>query len=112
MAGIRRRPAGPIGGARNRRRQGRQRLAYRAGPWRRPAEVLEGRQAPVDFGHRGPRPVQGQPPQPIVENNQQTDVFPTGISQFTLDEDAREIYIAHWKRILVYDYEGKFKRGW
>jgi hypothetical protein len=44
-----------------------------------------------DFGHRGPRPVQGQPPQSIVENNQQTDVFPTGISQFTLDEDAREI---------------------
>jgi len=65
-----------------------------------------------DFGHRGPRPVAGQTPPPIVENNQQTDVFPTGISQFTLDEDAREIYIAHWKRILVYDYDGKFKRGW
>lgn len=65
-----------------------------------------------DFGHRGPRPVAGQQPPPIVENNQQTDVFPTGISQFTLDEDAREIYIAHWKRILVYDYDGKFKRGW
>jgi len=66
-----------------------------------------------DFGHRGPQPVPGQPLEPIVENNQQTDVFPTGISQFTLDEDAREIYIAHWKRVLVYDMDtGAFKRGW
>ena len=66
-----------------------------------------------DFGHRGPRPAPGQTLPPVVENNQQTDIFPTGISQFTLDEEAREIYIAHWKRVLVYDMEtGAFKRGW
>ena len=66
-----------------------------------------------DFGHRGPRPAPGETPPPIVENNQQTDVFPRGISQFTLDEDARELYIAQWKRILVYDMDtGAFKRGW
>lgn len=65
-----------------------------------------------DFGHRGPRPVPGQTPEPLVENNQQTEVFPSGIPQFTLDEDAREIYIAQGKRVLVYDYDGRFKRGW
>ena len=48
----------------------------------------------------------------MPENNQQTEVFPGGIFFFDLDEDAREIYIVDAKRVLVYDYEGKFKRGW
>ena len=61
-----------------------------------------------DFGHRAPRPPAPRPP----ENNQQTDIFPGGIFFFDLDEGAREIYIVDAKRVLVYDYEGKFKRGW
>jgi hypothetical protein len=39
-------------------------------------------------------------------------VFPGGVFFFDLDEDAREIYIVDAKRVLVYSYEGKFKRGW
>ena len=65
-----------------------------------------------DFGHRGPKAVEGQTPPPLKENNQETEVFPNGIFIFSLDEDAREIYIVDSKRVLVYDYEGKFKRGW
>ena len=61
-----------------------------------------------DFGHRAARP----PAARLPENNQQTEVFPGGIFFFDLDEDAREIYIVDAKRVLVYDYEGKFKRGW
>ena len=31
----------------------------------------------------------------------------------TLDEDAHEIYLVNWKRVLVYDMDtGAFKRGW
>src|SRR5438132_9202964 len=61
-----------------------------------------------DFGHRAARP----PAARLAENNQQTEVFPGGIFFFDLDEEAREIYIVDAKRVLVYDYEGKFKRGW
>jgi len=61
-----------------------------------------------DFGHRAARP----PAARLPENNQQTEVFPGGIFFFDLDEDAREIYIVDAKRVLVYDYDGKFKRGW
>jgi hypothetical protein len=70
-----------------------------------------------DFGHR-PAPVpQGQTPPPLVENNQQTDVFPSGVAGFDFDTAAREVYIAETefidKRILVYDMDtGAFKRGW
>jgi hypothetical protein len=33
--------------------------------------------------------------------------------RFNLDEDAREIYIINWKRVLVYDMDTfGFKRGW
>jgi hypothetical protein len=65
-----------------------------------------------EFGHRGPRPKPGEAAGPAKQNNQDTDIFPTGIFFFDLDEDAKEIYIVDAKRVLVYDYEGKFKRGW
>jgi len=66
-----------------------------------------------DFGHRGPRPQPGQELPPLVENNQDTDVIPNGVFIFTLDEDAREIYLVSHKRVLVYDMDdGEFKRGW
>jgi hypothetical protein len=65
-----------------------------------------------DFGHRAPRVPAGQQATPQKENNQNTDTFPNGIFIFTLDEDAHEIYIVDQKRVLVYDYDGKFKRGW
>lgn len=66
-----------------------------------------------DFGHRGPRPVPGEDLPPLVENNQDTDTIPNGVFIFTLDEDAREIYLVSWKRVLVYDMDnGDFKRGW
>ena len=51
-------------------------------------------------------------PPPIKEDNQNTEVFPNGIFIFTLDEDAKEIYIVDQKRVLVYGYDGVFKRGW
>jgi hypothetical protein len=65
-----------------------------------------------EFGHRAPKLAPGQQAGPVRENNQQTDIFSNGIFIFTLDEDAREIYIVEQKRVLVYDYDGKFKRGW
>jgi hypothetical protein len=66
-----------------------------------------------DFGHRGPPGTPGQPPPPLKQNNQQTDVFPGGIFFFDLDEDARELYIVDSKRVLVYNMDsGAFKRGW
>jgi len=65
-----------------------------------------------EFPHRGPRPKPGEAAGPAKQNNQDTDIFPTGIFFFDLDEDAKEIYIVDTKRVLVYDYEGKFKRGW
>jgi hypothetical protein len=59
-----------------------------------------------DFGHRPPKGLQ------LKENNQQTDVL-VSKGRFNLDEDAREIYIINWKRVLVYDMDtGAFKRGW
>jgi hypothetical protein len=66
-----------------------------------------------EFGHRAPKAVPGQQAGPNRENNQQTDIFPNGIFIFTLDEDARELYIVDQKRVLVYDMDsGSFKRGW
>lgn len=65
-----------------------------------------------DFGHRGPKPVPGQPLPPLQQNNQQTDILPNGVFIFTLDEPAREIYLVESKRVLVYGYDGSFKRGW
>ncbi len=60
-----------------------------------------------DFGHRPPK--DGPP---LKENNQQTDVL-VSKGRFNLDEDAHEIYIINWKRVLVYDMDtGAFKRGW
>lgn len=59
-----------------------------------------------DFGHRPPVGVT------LEENNQQTDVLPRK-GRFQLDQDAREIYIINWKRVLVYGMDdGEFKRGW
>ena len=70
-----------------------------------------------DFGHRPPPVPAGQTPPPLVENNQQTDVFISGVAGFDFDEDARELYVADTefinKRILVFDMDtGAFKRGW
>ena len=65
-----------------------------------------------DFGHRAEKVPAGQQAGPQKENNQNTDTFPNGIFIFTLDENAHEIYIVDQKRVLVYDYDGKFKRGW
>jgi hypothetical protein len=66
-----------------------------------------------DFGHRGPKPAPGQQLPPLKENNQDTEVLLNGVFIFTLDEDAREIYLVEGKRVLVYDMDtGKFKRGW
>jgi hypothetical protein len=60
-----------------------------------------------DFDHRPPK---GSPP--LKENNQQTDVLASK-GRFNLDEDAREIYLINWKRLLVFDMDtGAFKRGW
>ncbi len=60
-----------------------------------------------DFDHRPPKGSPG-----LKENNQQTDILASK-GRFNLDEDAREIYIINWKRVLVYDMDtGAFKRGW
>jgi hypothetical protein len=60
-----------------------------------------------DFDHRPPK---GSPP--LKENNQQTDILASK-GRFNLDEDAREIYLINWKRVLVFDMDtGAFKRGW
>jgi hypothetical protein len=60
-----------------------------------------------DFDHRPPKNAPTPP-----ENNQQTDIL-VSKGRFNLDEDAREIYIINWKRVLVYDMDtGAFKRGW
>ena len=65
-----------------------------------------------DFGHRGPVvPIEKQ-----KQDNQQTDLLLRGVAAATLDEKAREIYIADGylnRRVVVYDWDtGKFKRGW
>ena len=70
-----------------------------------------------DFGHRPPPVPPGQAPPPLIENNQQTDIFISGVAGFDFDEDARELYVAETefinKRILVFDMDtGAFKRGW
>lgn len=59
-----------------------------------------------DFGHRPPEGVT------LEEDNTQTDLLMQA-GRFQLDQDAREIYIINWKRVLVYDMDtGDFKRGW
>jgi DNA-binding beta-propeller fold protein YncE len=70
-----------------------------------------------DFGHRPSPAPAGQAPPPLVENNQQTDVFVSGVAGFDFDEGAHELYVADTefinKRILVFDMDtGVFKRGW
>ena len=47
-----------------------------------------------DFGHRPPK---DSPP--LKENNQQIDILASK-GRFNLDEDAREIYMVNWKRVL------------
>ena len=59
-----------------------------------------------DFGHRG------KSGKRAPENNQNTDVLPNGMFFFDLDEDAQEIYVVENKRVLVYGFDGNFKRGW
>ena len=60
-----------------------------------------------DFGHRPPKDAG-----PLKEDNTQTDVL-VSKGRFNLDQDAREIYLINWKRVLVYDMDtGAFKRGW
>jgi len=59
-----------------------------------------------DFDHRPPEGVN------LKEDNAQTDML-MAKGRFQLDQDAREIYIINWKRVLVYDMDtGAFKRGW
>jgi len=67
-----------------------------------------------DFPHRGPRPEPGEAPIPrSYQDNQETDVLANGVHNFTLDNEAREIYLTEGKRVLVYDMDnGDFKRGW
>ena len=62
-----------------------------------------------DFEHRAMPLPAGQT---AKENNQQTDILQGGVFEFTLDEDAKEIYLIEQKRVLVYGYDGSFKRGW
>jgi hypothetical protein len=62
-----------------------------------------------DFGHRAPPLAPGEK---AKENNQQTDILQGGVFEFTLDEEAQEIYLIEQKRVLVYGYDGSFKRGW
>jgi len=60
-----------------------------------------------DFDHRPPKDAPA-----LKENNQQIDVL-VSKGRFNLDEDAREIYMINWKRVLVFDMDtGAFKRGW
>ena len=67
-----------------------------------------------DFGKRGPR-FDG-PATQQQQDNQQTDLLLRGVAAATLDEEAREIFVADGylnKRILVFDLDtGAFKRGW
>ena len=67
-----------------------------------------------DFPHRGPKPAPGETALPrSYEDNQETNVLANGVHNFTLDNEAREIYLTEGKRVLVYDMDnGDFKRGW
>ncbi len=65
-----------------------------------------------EFGHRGPSvPNEGQ-----KQDNQQTSLLLRGVASATLDEDAKELYVADGylnKRVLVFNSDtGAFKRGW
>ena len=68
----------------------------------------------MDFPHREPKPAPGEAALPrSYEDNQETDVLANGVHNFTLDNEAREIYLTKGKRVLVYDMDnGDFKRGW
>ena len=60
----------------------------------------------ADFDHRPPPGVQ------LAEDNTQTDIL-ANKGRFQLDQDAREIYLINWKRVLVYDMDTfEYKRGW
>src|SRR5260370_18223265 len=61
-----------------------------------------------EFGHRGPPPKPAAAARPPKQNNQDTDVFPTGIFFFDLDQDAKKIYIVDAKPALVYAYDSQF----
>ena len=87
----------------------RQRVDLGQQPGRQHSEVHGRWQAAVGFRASRPAAAGGDG---CPKNNQNTDVFPGGIFFFDLDEDAQEIYIVDAKRVLVYDYDGKFKRGW
>ena len=65
-----------------------------------------------DFGHRAPMATTGNPTAALPRNNQQTDLLNSSVFIFTLDEPAQEIYLVEGKRVLVYGYDGRFKRGW
>ena len=67
-----------------------------------------------DFPHRGPKPKPGEPALPRnYQDNQATAVLANGVHNYTLDSEAREIYITEGKRVLVYDMDnGDYKRGW
>lgn len=67
-----------------------------------------------DFPHRGAKPEPGEIPLSRgYEDNQETDILANGVHNFTLDSEAREIYLTEGKRVLVYDMDdGGFKRGW
>lgn len=67
-----------------------------------------------DFPHRGPKPKLGEPALPRnYQDNQATAVLANGVHNYTLDSEAREIYITEGKRVLVYDMDnGDYKRGW
>ena len=43
-----------------------------------------------------------------MKDNQSTNTIPNGVFIFTLNEDAREIYLVSWKRVLVYDMDNGF----
>ena len=59
-----------------------------------------------DFDHRPPEGVRPE------EDNTATEILDQK-GRFQLDQEAREIYILSWKRVLVYDMDtGDFKRGW
>jgi DNA-binding beta-propeller fold protein YncE len=65
-----------------------------------------------DFGHRGPAVAnEGQ-----KQDNQQTNLLLRGVAAATLDEGAKELYIADGylnRRVLVFNSDtGVFKRGW
>ncbi|MDG2087254.1 MAG: hypothetical protein P8J68_00725 [Arenicellaceae bacterium] len=64
--------------------------------------------------HRGAKPEPSETPLSRgYEDNQETDILANGVHNFTLDSEAREIYLTEGKRVLAYDMDdGGFKLGW